>query len=155
MTCASMRSMSPQAAVRAEALTKSFGPIHALAGIDLVVPSGTVYGLLGPNGAGKTTAVRILTTILQPDGGRAEVLGLDVTPSAAGAREHRPGWPVRRCGREPHRPREPAARRAADPPGQRPGRSAGPRPARALRSQRRRQPADPYVLGGHAPPARP
>jgi ABC-2 type transport system ATP-binding protein len=87
MTCASMRSMSPQAAVRAEALTKSFGPIHALAGIDLVVPSGTVYGLLGPNGAGKTTAVRILTTILQPDGGRAEVLGLDVTRHPQQVRE--------------------------------------------------------------------
>src|SRR5918995_4479824 len=82
-----MSSMSPQAAVLAEAVTKSFGPIHALAGIDLFVPSGTVYGLLGPNGAGKTTAVRILTTIMQPDGGRAEVLGLDVTHHPQQVRE--------------------------------------------------------------------
>jgi ABC-2 type transport system ATP-binding protein len=79
MTSATIFSMSPQPAIRAEALTKSFGTVLALSGIDLFVPTGTVYGLLGPNGAGKTTAVRILTTILHPDGGRAEVLGLDVT----------------------------------------------------------------------------
>jgi ABC-2 type transport system ATP-binding protein len=71
--------LTVDSAIRAEALTKSFGTVQALAGIDLLVPTGTVYGLLGPNGAGKTTAVRILTTILQPDAGRAEVLGLDVT----------------------------------------------------------------------------
>src|SRR5262249_57082886 len=51
------------------------------------VPSGTVLGLLGPNGAGKTTAVRILTTILRPDGGRAEVLGIDVTQNPQAVRE--------------------------------------------------------------------
>src|SRR5215213_7369309 len=65
-------------AIYAEGLVKRFGKIVALAGVDLSVPAGTVLGLLGPNGAGKTTAVRILTTILQPDGGRAEVLGIDV-----------------------------------------------------------------------------
>jgi ABC-2 type transport system ATP-binding protein len=74
-------------AIRAEALTKSFGTVHALAGIDLLVPTGTVYGLLGPNGAGKTTAVRILTTIIQPDGGLAEVLGLDVSRHPQAVRE--------------------------------------------------------------------
>src|SRR5919109_866441 len=65
-------------AIRAEGLTKQFGSVQALAGVDLAVPAGTVFGLLGPNGAGKTTAVRIFTTILRPDGGRAEVLGIDV-----------------------------------------------------------------------------
>jgi ABC-2 type transport system ATP-binding protein len=74
-------------AIRAEGLTKQFGSVQALAGVDLAVPAGTVFGLLGPNGAGKTTAVRILTTILRPDGGRAEVLGLDVTAHPQAVRE--------------------------------------------------------------------
>jgi ABC-2 type transport system ATP-binding protein len=62
----------------AEGLEKHFGDTHALRGLDLDVAEGTILGLLGPNGAGKTTAVRILTTLLQPDGGRAEVAGIDV-----------------------------------------------------------------------------
>jgi ABC-2 type transport system ATP-binding protein len=65
-------------AVLAEGLVKHFGDVHALDGVDLAVPAGSVLGLLGPNGAGKTTAVRVLTTILRPDRGRAEVLGVDV-----------------------------------------------------------------------------
>ena len=65
-------------AIRTDGLGKSFGEVVALEGVDLRVPAGTVLGLLGPNGAGKTTTVRILTTILQPDRGRAEVLGYDV-----------------------------------------------------------------------------
>ncbi|SFS86237.1 ATP-binding cassette domain-containing protein [Saccharopolyspora flava] len=65
-------------AVRAEALVKSFGSTRALNGIDLEIPRGQVLGLLGPNGAGKTTAVRILTTLLRPDSGRAFVAGHDV-----------------------------------------------------------------------------
>ncbi|HEY2636516.1 MAG TPA: ATP-binding cassette domain-containing protein [Solirubrobacteraceae bacterium] len=65
-------------AVRAEALGKRFGDRWVLRDVDLAVPRGTVLGLLGPNGAGKTTAVRILTTLLRPDAGRAWVAGLDV-----------------------------------------------------------------------------
>ena len=65
-------------AIVASGLVKRFGDVPALAGIDLVVPPGTVLGLLGPNGAGKTTTVRILTTILKPDEGEARVFGHDV-----------------------------------------------------------------------------
>src|SRR5438067_2615961 len=69
-------------AIRVEGLTKRFGEVTVLDGIDLEVPARTVFGLLGPNGAGKTTAIRVLSTILEPDGGRAEVLGLDVVRQA-------------------------------------------------------------------------
>ncbi|MBT2510294.1 ATP-binding cassette domain-containing protein [Streptomyces sp. ISL-98] len=65
-------------AIYAEGLVKTFGDVKALDGVDLDVPEGTVLGLLGPNGAGKTTAVRVLTTLLQPDSGRAVVAGIDV-----------------------------------------------------------------------------
>ncbi|MEV3978874.1 ATP-binding cassette domain-containing protein [Nonomuraea sp. NPDC049758] len=67
----------------AEGLRKRYAATEALRGIDLDVPAGTVCGLLGPNGAGKTTTVRILATLLRPDGGRAEVAGLDVVRDAA------------------------------------------------------------------------
>ena len=68
--------------IRTEQLVKHFGEVQALKGVDLEVQKGTVLGLLGPNGAGKTTAVRILTTLLAPTGGRAEVDGLDVVRDA-------------------------------------------------------------------------
>ena len=72
--------------VLAEGLRKRYGKASALDGFDLAVPEGTVCGLLGPNGAGKTTAVRILTTLLRPDGGRALVAGYDVVRQAAHVR---------------------------------------------------------------------
>jgi ABC-2 type transport system ATP-binding protein len=78
--------ISPGPAILVEGLAKSFGEVHALRGIDLSVPRGTVLGVLGPNGAGKTTAVRILTTLLQPDRGRALVEGHDVVREAAAVR---------------------------------------------------------------------
>jgi len=78
--------MSAAPAILVEGLTKSFGEVHALRGIDLAVPRGTVLGVLGPNGAGKTTAVRILTTLLRPDAGRALVEGRDVVREAAAVR---------------------------------------------------------------------
>ncbi|MFF4184716.1 ATP-binding cassette domain-containing protein [Streptomyces sp. NPDC001691] len=65
-------------AIYAEGLVKTFGDVTALDGVDLDVPEGTVLGLLGPNGAGKTTTVRVLTTLLQPDRGKAVVAGIDV-----------------------------------------------------------------------------
>jgi ABC-2 type transport system ATP-binding protein len=77
--------MTPPA-IHVEGLTKRFGSVVALDGIDFDVSPGTVFGLLGPNGAGKTTAVRVLTTILRPDGGRAEILGLDVVREASAVR---------------------------------------------------------------------
>jgi ABC-2 type transport system ATP-binding protein len=74
-------------AILVEGVRKSFGNVHALRGVDLVVPRGTVLGLLGPNGAGKTTAVRILTTLLKPDAGRALIEGLDVVKDEESVRE--------------------------------------------------------------------
>ena len=73
-------------AIEAEGLVKTFGDVRALDGIDLVAREGTVFGLLGPNGAGKTTAIRVLSTLLRPDAGRARVGGHDVVREAARVR---------------------------------------------------------------------
>jgi daunorubicin resistance ABC transporter ATP-binding subunit len=74
-------------AVEAHDVVKRFGETTALRGVDLEVQPGTVLGLLGPNGAGKTTMVRVLATLLAPDGGRASVLGHDVVHEAQRVRE--------------------------------------------------------------------
>src|SRR5882762_2412886 len=81
-----MPPMAEQPAILAEGLKKYYGNVKALDNVDLAVPAGTVLGLLGPNGAGKTTMVRILTTLLQPDSGRAEVAGFDVVGDAQALR---------------------------------------------------------------------
>ena len=65
-------------AIEATGLEKSFGDTHAVAGVDLAVPEGSIYGVLGPNGAGKTTVIRMLATLIPPDAGTARVLGHDV-----------------------------------------------------------------------------
>ncbi|MGW7319979.1 ATP-binding cassette domain-containing protein [Streptomyces sp. NPDC054854] len=73
--------------IHATALTKSYGPLRVLDGIDLAVPRGSVLALLGPNGAGKTTTVRLLATLATPDSGTARVAGYDVTAERARVRE--------------------------------------------------------------------
>src|SRR5712691_6611649 len=79
------RTWSP--AIRVESVVKRFGSTTALAGVDLEVPEGMVFGLLGPNGAGKTTLIRILATLLEPDAGRVELLGHDIVTESASVRE--------------------------------------------------------------------
>src|SRR6266487_384360 len=78
--------MAEQPAIVASGLGKRFGQLQALTGVDLQVPAGAVVALLGPNGAGKTTTVRILSTLLPPDAGRAQATGLDVVRQAAAVR---------------------------------------------------------------------
>src|ERR671914_635037 len=78
----SVRAMTEDAIV-VEGLEKSYGSVRALCSVDFSAPTGSVLGLLGPNGAGKTTAVRILATLLEPDGGTARVAGLDAVRDAA------------------------------------------------------------------------
>ena len=81
-----VRVASTELGIEAQGLTKRYQDVVALAGVDLAVPRGTVLGLLGPNGAGKTTTVRVLTTLLVPDGGSARVAGVDVLRDPAGVR---------------------------------------------------------------------
>src|SRR4028119_731525 len=81
--------MTPDAphAIEATGLVKAFGETRAVDGVDLVVPSGSVYGVLGPNGAGKTTTIRMLATLLRPDAGTASVFGHDIVEEADAVRE--------------------------------------------------------------------
>ncbi|WP_406393836.1 ATP-binding cassette domain-containing protein [Streptomyces sp. NBC_00887] len=78
--------MSTELAIETTGLVKIFGDNRAVDGIDLAVPTGTVYGVLGPNGAGKTTVVRMLATLLRPDEGQARVFGHDVVKDADAVR---------------------------------------------------------------------
>ncbi|MFC8132487.1 ATP-binding cassette domain-containing protein [Streptomyces sp. NPDC057302] len=73
-------------AIETAGLVKTFGDNRAVDGVDLTIPAGTVYGLLGPNGAGKTTTVKMLATLLRPDGGDAHVFGHDVVREADAVR---------------------------------------------------------------------
>ncbi|WP_431990455.1 ATP-binding cassette domain-containing protein [Streptomyces albogriseolus] len=73
-------------AIETADLVKTFGETRAVDGVDLTVPTGTVYGVLGPNGAGKTTTVKMLATLLRPDGGEARVFGHDVVREADAVR---------------------------------------------------------------------
>ncbi|MET9555390.1 ATP-binding cassette domain-containing protein [Streptomyces sp. NPDC006645] len=78
--------MSKDLAIETTGLVKVFGSNRAVDGVDLAVPTGTVYGVLGPNGAGKTTVVRMLATLLRPDGGEARIFGKDVVKDAESVR---------------------------------------------------------------------
>jgi ABC-2 type transport system ATP-binding protein len=80
--------MTPRSplAIEASGLVKSFGEVRAVDGVDLAVRTGSVYGVLGPNGAGKTTTIRMLATLLRPDGGSAQVLGHDIVREADAVR---------------------------------------------------------------------
>ncbi|MBL7496501.1 ATP-binding cassette domain-containing protein [Frankia sp. CNm7] len=78
--------LGDQLAVEVSGLVKTFGKTRAVDGVDLMVPAGGVYGVLGPNGAGKTTTIRVLATLLAPDGGTARVLGHDVVREADAVR---------------------------------------------------------------------
>jgi ABC-2 type transport system ATP-binding protein len=78
--------MTTNLAIEASGLVKTFGDVRAVDGVDLAVRRGSVYGVLGPNGAGKTTTIRMLSTLLEPDGGSAQVLGHDVVREADAVR---------------------------------------------------------------------
>lgn len=88
MTTDRVNTTTEEFAVYVEGLTRSFGETKALTGLDLVVRPSTVVGLIGPNGAGKTTAVRVLSTLLKPDGGIARVAGHDVVTNPQAVREN-------------------------------------------------------------------
>ena len=142
--------------ITAHGLVKRYGDVTALDGLDLTVPEGTVLGLLGPNGAGKTTAVRIFTTLLEPDTGTATVDGIDVTADPDGVREriglsgqnaavdeYLTGFEnLDMVGRLYHLGRAPSRERA-------------PRAARRLPAVPRRRPPRAHLLRWHAAPPRP
>jgi len=77
-------------AVATRALTRHFGPVHAVDGLTMEIPRGIIFGLLGPNGSGKTTTIHLLLGLLEPTAGGAEVLGYDTVRAAAAIRQ--------RCG---------------------------------------------------------
>jgi len=79
--------MAPAPIIRTDGLSRVFGSVRAVDGLDLQVPAGTVFGFLGPNGAGKTTTIRLLLGLLEPTSGSASVFGCDTRTQAAGIRE--------------------------------------------------------------------
>ncbi|MBB5867346.1 ABC-type multidrug transport system ATPase subunit [Allocatelliglobosispora scoriae] len=78
---------TPPLAIRVDGLRKSYGTLQVLDGVDFAVASGSIFALLGSNGAGKTTIVRILATLLKPDGGTASIAGYDVVTEPERVRE--------------------------------------------------------------------
>jgi ABC-2 type transport system ATP-binding protein len=82
-----MSSQHSSMAVEAQALVKIFGDNYAVNGVDLSIPAGGIYGVLGPNGAGKTTTIRMLATLLKPDGGSAKIFGNDVVKESHTVRQ--------------------------------------------------------------------
>jgi ABC-2 type transport system ATP-binding protein len=78
--------MAGEFAIRADSVTRDFGPVRALDALSLEIPKGIVFGFLGPNGAGKTTAIRVFLGLIEPSAGRAEVLGLDTRRDGAAIR---------------------------------------------------------------------
>src|ERR1700722_17129566 len=88
--------MTHEYAIEADGLRKRYGETTVLDGLDLQIPRASLLALLGPNGAGKTTAVRLLSTLTAPDGGRATVAGHDVVADPAGVRRRHPPAPQRR-----------------------------------------------------------
>jgi ABC-2 type transport system ATP-binding protein len=115
-------------AIEAEGLRKRYGDRTALDGVDLRVPAGTVLGLLGPNGAGKTTVVKILTTLLVPDAGRAIVAGFDVAKDGEEVRRR-----IGLTGQYAAVDERLTGRENAVPPRPAPGAGQGRRAARAVR----------------------
>ena len=143
--------------IEAEGLTKHFGDVEALAGLDLAVPSGKVLAILGPNGAGKTTLIRTIATLTRPTAGHACGSPASTWPQHPKQvrRTHRPRRAVRRGRARVDRPREPPHGRAAvraRPRGRQEGRRRGARPDGP---HRRRRPAGAHLLGRHAAPPRP
>ena len=143
-------------AIRTEGVSKRFGATVALAGVSLEIEESTVFGLLGPNGAGKTTLVRVLTTLLRPDAGHAEVFGRDVVRDPAAVREligltgQFAAVDELLTGRENL---EMFGRLFHLAPAE--ARSAGGRAARSLRPGRRRRSTGANLLGRDAQAARP
>ncbi len=139
-------------AIGVHGLRKHFGEVEALAGADFEVPQGTVFGLLGPNGAGKTTVIRVLSTILRPDEGSAEVLGYDVVrePEAVRRRIGLAGQ-YAAVDAEPHRSGEPRDGRRARPDAPAGDQAARGRAAGSVPARRRGRPDPEDVLGRHAP----
>src|ERR1035441_4024194 len=137
--------------IHAEGLVKRYGDTVALDGIDLAVRTGSLFGLLGPNDAGKTTAVRILATLVRPDGGHAAVCGHDVVSYAHQVRQP-PGLPA-----PPRRRRGGAARLGRHAQAAGPSRQPGHPAAGALpgRADDRARPAQPSTTARSSRPGRP